>query len=55
MLAEIKLEALEWYYMEIDYAIKNNISVTHKKVFEKHLTLSCEICQNLNIWFGVLR
>ncbi len=37
MLAEIKLEALEWYYMEIDYAIKNNIPVTHEKAFEKTL------------------
>lgn len=37
MLAEIKLEALEWYYMEIDYAVKNNLPITHESVFEKTL------------------
>lgn len=37
MLAEIKLEAIEWYYMEIDYAIKHNLSITHEIAFEKAL------------------
>ncbi|MBQ8826525.1 MAG: hypothetical protein IJ007_05490 [Oscillospiraceae bacterium] len=37
MLAEIKLEAIEWYYMEIDYAIKHNLQMSHEIVFEKTL------------------
>ena len=37
MLAEIKLEAIEWYYMEIDYAIKHNLQMPHEIVFEKTL------------------
>ena len=37
MLAEIKLEAIEWYYMEMDYAVKHNLQVSHEIVFEKTL------------------
>ena len=37
MLAEIKLEAVEWFYMEIDYALKQGKTISHGEVFEKTL------------------
>lgn len=37
MLYEMKLEAIEWYYMEIDHAIKHGKISNHDEVFEKTL------------------
>ena len=37
MLAEIKLEAVEWFYMEVDYAVKHGLPIDYGKVFEKTL------------------
>ena len=37
MLYEVKLEAVEWFYMEIDHAIKNGKTISHDEVFEKTL------------------